>query len=130
MAKRRSISAYLLIVVMILSTTGVTVARHYCGDRLISTSVATDKEDGSCCSMEGSDSCCKNEVETVAVDDDITISSQSVDHDVTLSAVSPIASIPHIESPSLDNNLERTNPPPLLREHGKSLPILLQSFLI
>ena len=57
----------ILVVMLLVSTAGITVSRHYCGGNLSSVSIMT--EPVSCCDMEG---CCHNETQTYQIDDDFT----------------------------------------------------------
>lgn len=62
---------YIIIAVMLLiSTAGFTVSKHYCGTRLIETSLNALPE--SCCDSTGTPNCCHNEVMHYQLDDDFT----------------------------------------------------------
>jgi len=54
-----------LIFTLFLATTGFSVSKHYCGDRLVSVSVNTDTKP--CCDMNNG--CCKNETEHLQLKD-------------------------------------------------------------
>ena len=54
---------------LLLSTTGLAISKHYCGGELISTSLFVEAD--SCCD---SDDCCKNETEVFQLDEDFSVS--------------------------------------------------------
>jgi hypothetical protein len=56
----------IFILLWTITTTGFTISRHYCGDRLISVSIDDSAE--SCCGPESG--CCHNENEHIQVKDD------------------------------------------------------------
>ncbi|MGE4586462.1 MAG: hypothetical protein AB7D05_03885 [Mangrovibacterium sp.] len=63
-------ASHIILSVLLLSvTTGLTIYKHYCSGKLISTSIL--KEAKSCCD---SDKCCKNEAETFQLDEDFSVS--------------------------------------------------------
>ncbi|MEZ5011652.1 MAG: hypothetical protein R2744_08680 [Bacteroidales bacterium] len=55
---------------LLVSTTGVTVTRHYCGNNLRSVSLL--EQPSPCCDDPG---CCHNEYETIKVKDEFSVSS-------------------------------------------------------
>lgn len=54
---------------LLLSTTGLAISKHYCGGKLISTSFFVEAD--SCCD---SDDCCKNETKVFQLDEDFSVS--------------------------------------------------------
>ena len=54
---------------LLLSTSGLVVSKHFCGGKLISTSFYVEAD--SCCD---SGDCCKNETEVFKLDEDIQVS--------------------------------------------------------
>ncbi len=71
----RTLFSYLIILSLLLSTGGVSVYKHYCGDFLASFSIYTpadncspDEEEG--CEASGMD-CCEDETEFIAADMDL-----------------------------------------------------------
>ncbi|MDD2799539.1 MAG: hypothetical protein PHV20_13190 [Bacteroidales bacterium] len=62
-----------LIFTLILATAGVSVTRHYCGEKLISVNLVT--EPTSCCG--DASSCCHNESIHLIVNDDFVSSDQA-----------------------------------------------------
>ena len=56
-----------LILNLVLATTGFSVAKHYCGDQLISVDVNTTEEP--CCGTESG--CCKQEILYLQLDEDV-----------------------------------------------------------
>lgn len=66
-------SHIILSLLLLVSTTGLTISKHYCGGELVSTSVYTEAD--SCCD---SGDCCKNETEIIQLDVDYSVSSTVV----------------------------------------------------
>jgi hypothetical protein len=58
-----------LSLLLLLSTTGLVLSKHYCGGELISTSLYAEAD--SCCD---SGDCCKNETEVFQLDVDFSVS--------------------------------------------------------
>lgn len=58
-----------MLVIMMVSTMGFTITKHYCGEDLVDTSVSGHVE--TCCDMEEGD-CCHNEAQTYQLDQDYT----------------------------------------------------------
>lgn len=59
---------------LLFSTTGITVSRHYCGGHLRSVSLV--KIPAACCDTEG---CCHNDIEQYRLDDDFSLSAFTID---------------------------------------------------
>tara|TARA_R110002050_G_scaffold98121_1_gene203863 strand:- start:9359 stop:9733 length:375 start_codon:yes stop_codon:yes gene_type:complete len=57
-----------ILVIMVVSTMGFTITKHYCGGGLIDLSIAGEVEN--CCDME--DGCCHNEQQTYQLEEDYT----------------------------------------------------------
>jgi hypothetical protein len=66
----RKVSHIILAFMLLLTTVGLTISKHYCGDNLVSVSVFSEQE--SCCDGPG---CCHNESFTVKVEDDFSATS-------------------------------------------------------
>ncbi|NQU53711.1 MAG: hypothetical protein HQ522_14365 [Bacteroidetes bacterium] len=61
-------ASHIILSLLLLTTTiGVAISKHYCGGNLISTSFFTEAK--SCCD---SDDCCKNESEVFQLDEDFS----------------------------------------------------------
>lgn len=69
----KAVGHIFLSLLLLISTTGIAVSRHYCGGEIVSTTVLV--EASSCC---GSDSCCKNEIELIQLDVEYSVSSTVV----------------------------------------------------
>lgn len=54
---------------LLLSTTGLAISKHYCGGSYVSTSLFVEAD--SCCD---SDDCCKNETVVFQLDEDFSVS--------------------------------------------------------
>lgn len=57
----RKIAHIILAIILITTTTGFSISKHYCGTRLVSVAINTEPE--SCCGDEESSGCCHNEIE-------------------------------------------------------------------
>jgi hypothetical protein len=62
-------SHIILSLLLLVSTTGLAISKHYCCGELISTSLFVEAD--SCCD---SDDCCKNETEVFQLDEDFSVS--------------------------------------------------------
>ncbi|MCA1757431.1 MAG: hypothetical protein LC649_08245 [Bacteroidales bacterium] len=63
----RRVLHIILVVTVVMVTSGVTITRHFCGDSLRSVALMTTPQ--ACCDMEG---CCHNETVTILLEDDFT----------------------------------------------------------
>ena len=63
-------SHIILSILLLLSTTGLAISKHFCGGELISTSLFVEVD--SCCDT---DDCCKNETDFFQLDEDFSVSS-------------------------------------------------------
>lgn len=96
---------------LLLSTTGLAISKHYCGGELVSTSLFADVD--SCCD---SDDCCKNEKKVFQLNEDFSVSTalelpESVQ--INLLAVSLVVFNLSIEERSLtDESLFTDSHPP------------------
>ena len=68
----RKTSHIILSVLLLVTTMGLVISKHYCGDSFVSISLFTEGE--SCCEMDG---CCHNETNFYQVDKDFSIISLS-----------------------------------------------------
>jgi hypothetical protein len=69
-------------ILLLTTTAGFTISKHYCGPRLVT--VAINHEAESCCDMEGTSSCCHNETKTFQLDEDF-VASQILQNDIVKS---------------------------------------------
>jgi len=60
----------ILSLLLLITTTGFALSKHYCGGELVSISLFSEAE--SCCNL---DDCCLNEIETFQLDGDFSIPS-------------------------------------------------------
>ena len=63
---------------LLVSTMGLVISKHYCGGSFVSISLFTEAE--SCCEMDG---CCHNETDFYQVDEDFSITTLSEIPDVS-----------------------------------------------
>jgi hypothetical protein len=73
----KKISHIIISLVLLVSTMGLTIDKHYCGDRLVSVSIFDEPD--SCCDMTGD--CCHDDSETYKLSVDYTLSHLNIDFD-------------------------------------------------
>jgi hypothetical protein len=66
----RTFSHIILSLVLLVSTIGMAVSKHYCGGELASVSIYQNDDDDSCCDM---DNCCHDEKEVYQVKGDYSV---------------------------------------------------------
>ena len=64
----RKITHTLIAILLLTTTMGISVSKHYCGDELIN--IAINSEAEQCCDGMGSSDCCHNETEYFQLDED------------------------------------------------------------
>lgn len=67
----RNTTSLFLIVLLLATTTGYTISKHYCGDNFIKTSLIVEAE--TCCGNKGTSDCCHNENEYLQMEEDFVI---------------------------------------------------------
>lgn len=72
----RKLSHISLVLLLLVSTMGVTVSKHYCGSKLVDVSVLHGAE--KCCDDAGSSKCCHDETAHFEVDNDFIVLAQNV----------------------------------------------------
>ena len=77
MKKSLSIS---LIFLLLISTGGLTINKHFCGGILVSTKINSVLDEKSCCGQDETEdmNCCENETQLIQVDEDYVFSSKPV----------------------------------------------------
>ncbi len=70
----QKISHIILAALLMISTMGMAVSKHYCGGELVSVSFFENENDDSCCDM---DNCCHNEKQIYQVKEDFSVPSAS-----------------------------------------------------
>ena len=69
---KKSISI-LLTFVFLISSSGFSINRHYCGNKLKSTNILLIQNTGSCCGKkEMPEGCCKNETQVIKITENFT----------------------------------------------------------
>jgi len=122
----RSLTHIFISLLLMISVTGFSVSKHYCGTELVS--IKINQEAKSCCDMTGG--CCHNETEFYQIDEDFiseyNYSFQSLNEiDLLFPEGLTLSSKNHIENnPLFRNTLEY--PPPKLLTRRLSI---LQSYL-
>ncbi len=71
----KKISHIIIVLLLLVTTMGMTIDKHYCGTRLVSVSILNEVE--SCCDM--GDDCCHNDTETFKLKVDYTHSQINTD---------------------------------------------------
>ena len=63
-------TAHIILVLLLLTTTiGFSVSKHYCGSRLVEVSINSEAEP--CCDNMGNSNCCHNETEYFQLEEDL-----------------------------------------------------------
>jgi hypothetical protein len=99
-----------ILVIMMVSTMGFTITKHYCSGDLIDLSIAGEVEN--CCDMEGD--CCHNEQQTYQLEEDYTTP-------VIFTQVDYIAFV-IFEIPEFLIELQETTNTIIASNHGESPP--------
>lgn len=73
----RKVIHIILTLVMLVSTMGMTVSKHFCGNKLISVSVTSEAK--FCCDDVGEDGCCRNETDRFELDVDTLLTVFNID---------------------------------------------------
>ncbi len=134
----KKIFSFILSLLLLLSSTGITYAQHYCGDFVMMEKITFSEEALSCgMSMTEDDcgdeseithDCCDNQYTTVSTDDNFSQAS----FDVVLNDVfvASFVSVFILGDTTVANQelpqYSEYNPPPLL----KDIPVLYETFLI
>ena len=71
----KKISHIIIVLLLLVTTMGLTIDKHYCGTRLVSVGILNEAE--SCCDMD--DDCCHNDTETFKLNVDYTYSQINTD---------------------------------------------------
>lgn len=128
----------LLSVLLLLSSTGITYAQHYCGEFEMLSKVTLGEEHLSCgmvmavpaCEENDSEDhhCCDNQYTSVITDDNFAKANFNIDFHQSF--IIPFVSVfvfqQHVEYRTSRDNYALYYPPPLY----KNIPVLYQTFLI
>ena len=66
----KKLSHIILSLLLLISTMGMAVSKHYCGENLVSVSLFESSSNVSCCDM---DNCCHNETQLYQVKEDFSV---------------------------------------------------------
>ncbi|MDA0194034.1 MAG: hypothetical protein O2887_05250 [Bacteroidetes bacterium] len=124
----RRIAQILTIALILFSTIGVSVTKHYCGNILRSTAINTEPN---CGADEMPEGCCHNETENFSIKDDFQL--QAFDFKLNPPFASDVIDIFEVSGFRLDYYLGFENSQLTLRSHPPSesdIYIRIQSFLI
>jgi len=112
---RRKILHISIVIILTIATTGISISKHFCGDRLVEVSV--NEKSSPCCGTESN--CCQTETDFFQLEDDFTetvttgISNCSKYYlDYATNADHFISNNPHITS---SKTISSDSSPPLLR---------------
>tara|TARA_R110002050_G_scaffold183855_2_gene317315 strand:+ start:2536 stop:2904 length:369 start_codon:yes stop_codon:yes gene_type:complete len=106
----KKISHIMLISLILLTTMGMTVSKHYCGSSLESVGVLSTPED--CCKMPNE--CCHHESFTIKIQDDFSVTTHAFDFTqfaVVLPALVELVPVGATEKPSSVSFLDAPPPP-------------------
>jgi len=114
----------IMILFLLLATSGITISKHYCGSNLRSVSLITVPDP--CCDTEG---CCHTDTDIFQVKDDFSISALNFDFDnvsVDVLPVKYIVSTPGLADKMAKNIYHDIHSPPGIR----NVLALVQSFIL
>ncbi len=134
----QKVFSFILSLLLLLSSTGLTYAQHYCGDFVMLEKITFGEEEMNCgmammdddCGDEEEEEhdCCDNQYTNVSTDDNFAQAS----YDIVLNdvVVSSFVSVFVLEQTLINNQelpqFSEYNPPPLL----KNISVLYETFLI
>lgn len=134
----KKVISFILSVLLLMSSTGITYAQHFCGDYEMLAKVTLGQEHLSCgmqtidvsCGdeTEGDHDCCENEYAQVTTDDNFSTVDFNfeINPEFTIAFVSVFLLQNLYYSEKEQTVFAQYNPPPLL----KDIPVLYQSYLI
>lgn len=100
----------ILSLLLLFTTTGLSVSKHFCGDELISTTLFAEAE--SCCDAGG---CCSTESETYQLDEDFSVSpavGMPASPEMDLISFAPVSRAPETMAAESNIALKYAEPPP------------------
>ena len=108
----KKISHIIMVTVLLVSTTGMTVSKHYCGGSLVDVNIFSDAK--TCCDDIGTSKCCHNESEHIELDEDFLVVANDIQfQETTLDLLLPfIQSFVFNEIEQQDFETVNINPPP------------------
>lgn len=111
MAKK--VAHIIIALLLLISTSGVAVTKHYCGNNLRSVAILT--QPASCCDDQG---CCHNETEIFRVHSEFAISATSFEFEQLLMDEPPVYEVfaDKISEIATENIYSDRPSPPLLRD--------------
>lgn len=125
----RKITSLFLVFLLLATTTGYSISKHYCGDSFVKTSIIVEAE--SCCGDQETSDCCHNENEYFQMEEDFVIpfiieELPTVDLDILFPIIFEYFQSTQVEIESEFFNFAESPPPPLLTSELS----FLQTFLI
>lgn len=121
----KRISHILLALLVMISTMGMTVSKHFCGDELIEVTILTTPD--SCC--DSPTGCCHNETTSLKVKDEFSVASFTFDFSQWGLQLPPLPQIEQLQQtmPTTVEMVTHTPPPP---PRLQTVLSRLQSFLL
>ncbi len=108
----RKIAHIILGMLILISSMGMTVSRHYCGNTLKDISIISETKP--CCDDVGEEGCCRNETERFELEEDFVPSNVSLEFKAInfdfLLAIVPDILVNIVEKPA--NTFKVFSPPP------------------
>jgi len=126
----KKVTSILLSFILVISTTGFTINKHFCGGHLVATQFFSTEEPESCCDgMDMPAGCCHNESEYYQLDENFNLAKVSFE----TASNFVFTFIKHIVLNDLFASTDTYKvkylhyKPPLLKP---DIPVLIQSFLL
>ena len=108
----KKIAHICMVIVLLFSTTGMTVSKHYCSGSLVNVNLFSEAK--SCCEGGCSTDCCHNESERYELDEDFVLALSNIEfQEVIIELILPIIQS-SVVNEIQQQNLETVNinPPP------------------
>lgn len=119
----KKVSHILLSFLLLVTTTGLTINRHYCGDNLESISIFSEPQ--SCCEMPN---CCHNESIVIQLEEDFSISSFNISFEQIAVVLPNFSSLFNADLQEISDFKEFVHTP--LKNPIKTVLSSIQSFLL
>jgi hypothetical protein len=121
----RKVSNIIVSVLLLVSTTGFTALKHYCGEEMISDTIQTVSDD--CCNATSE--CCHEEAETFKIDTEYLSASNSINFEQIAMEI-PVLMGPTFSNPERDTKSTSTLELSSIPHSNSEVHSYLQVFLL